>query len=152
MPGGVGDHLSDWMWAYIPTSRPWLRGLPTLLAFAGCPGLGRPLVDTIGGSELPNLKELRPVRLAGPRCGCCSSSTPCTARCSWLAGTLAGQWSDLYKTAIPEAEQAYAVHRQSRRSERASTEQPNARYWDDLVEDFGFTREERRPSVREQAA
>ena len=31
----------------------------TVLAEEG-PGLGRPLVDTISGSELPNLKELRP--------------------------------------------------------------------------------------------
>lgn len=36
----------------------------TTLAEEG-PGLGRPLVDTISGSNLPNLKELRPGSSAG---------------------------------------------------------------------------------------
>ncbi len=50
--------------------RDWIDGLDAatharvvqaidLLAETG-PGLGRPLVDTISGSSLPNLKELRP--------------------------------------------------------------------------------------------
>jgi hypothetical protein len=38
----------------------------TTLAEEG-PGLGRSVVDTITGSKLPNLKELRQARLAAPR-------------------------------------------------------------------------------------
>ena len=37
------------------------------------PTLGRPLVDTLAGSKLANLKELRPGRRTS---GCCSSSIP----------------------------------------------------------------------------
>lgn len=38
------------------------------------PALGRPLADRIAGSQLHNLKELRPAPVAPPRYVSCSSS------------------------------------------------------------------------------
>ncbi|WP_424534506.1 type II toxin-antitoxin system RelE/ParE family toxin [Sphaerisporangium viridialbum] len=43
------------------------------LAQAG-PGLGRPLVDKLEGSQIHNLKELRPALPDAPKSGSCSCS------------------------------------------------------------------------------
>jgi hypothetical protein len=51
------------------------------------PTLGRPLVDTIAGSKIKNLKELRPGSAARARSGSCSSSIPGDQRYSWSPGT-----------------------------------------------------------------
>jgi hypothetical protein len=56
----------------------------TTLAEEG-PGLGRPLVDTISGSSLPNLKELRPGSSGGTEVRLQSSSTRNVVRFSWSA-------------------------------------------------------------------
>ena len=65
------------------------------------PGLGRPLVDTIYGSSIANLKELRPgtVRIL-------------FAFDPWRGSILlvddkAGRWTQWYREAIPLAEQRY---------------------------------------------
>ena len=51
------------------------------------PAEGRPLVDTVTASRLPNMKELRPRRRDGPRSGSCSCSTRTGPRCCWWPGT-----------------------------------------------------------------
>jgi hypothetical protein len=61
---------AEWDIFVVHEVRQWISGLDRetharvvaaidLLAEVG-PGLGRPLVDTIQGSAIPNLKELRP--------------------------------------------------------------------------------------------
>ena len=79
-----------------------------LLAEAG-PGLGRPLVDTIHGSTLANLKELRPgsTRIL-------FAFDPWRSTILLVAGDKAGRWNDWYKTAIPLAEQRYEVYLKER--------------------------------------
>jgi hypothetical protein len=73
------------------------------LAEAG-PGLGRPLVDTISGSSIANLKELRPgtVRIL-------FVFDPWHASILLVAGDKAGQWTSWYRQAIPLAEQRYEI-------------------------------------------
>ncbi|AEH08093.1 Protein of unknown function DUF2137 [Candidatus Protofrankia datiscae] len=92
--------------------RDWIDGLDAatharvvqaidLLAETG-PGLGRPLVDTISGSSLPNLKELRPGTVRILFC-----FDPWRSSILLVAGDKAGQWNAWYDEAIPLAEQRY---------------------------------------------
>jgi hypothetical protein len=75
-----------------------------LLAEAG-PGLGRPLVDTIRGSSLPNLKELRPGSVRILFC-----FDPWRSSILLVAGDKSGRWNTWYTDAIPLAEQRYKTY------------------------------------------
>jgi hypothetical protein len=83
-----------------------------LLAEAG-PGLGRPLVDTIHGSSIANLKELRPgtVRIL-------FAFDPWRSSILLVAGDKAGQWNAWYHEAIPLAEQRYEIYLKERTHEK----------------------------------
>jgi hypothetical protein len=76
------------------------------------PGLGRPLVDTIHGSSIANLKELRPgtVRIL-------FAFDPWRDSILLVAGDKAGRWTQWYREAIPLAEQRYERYRKERRDE-----------------------------------
>jgi hypothetical protein len=78
----------------------------------GGPGLGRPLVDTVSGSTIRNLKELRPgsVRIL-------FVFDPWRACILLVAGDKADRWSEWYREAIPQAEQRYAVYLRMRAKE-----------------------------------
>lgn len=75
----------------------------------GGPGLGRPLVDTIAGSALANLKELRPgtVRIL-------FAFDPWRSTILLVAGDKAGRWNAWYRAAIPLAEQRYDAYLRER--------------------------------------
>ena len=76
------------------------------------PGLGRPLVDTIHGSAIANLKELRPgtVRIL-------FVFDPWRSCILLVAGDKAGQWNEWYREAIPLAEQRYEIYLKERAEE-----------------------------------
>jgi hypothetical protein len=78
----------------------------------GGPGLGRPLVDTIVGSRIQNLKELRPgtVRIL-------FVFDPWRASVLLVAGDKAGQWNAWYREAIPLAEDRYDRYLMERQAE-----------------------------------
>jgi hypothetical protein len=82
-----------------------------ILAEVG-PALGRPLVDTIAGSAIANLKELRPgtVRIL-------FVFDPWRSAVLLVAGDKAGQWNAWYKHAIPLAEQRYEIYQKERAQE-----------------------------------
>jgi hypothetical protein len=73
------------------------------------PGLGRPLVDTIHGSSLANLKELRPgtIRIL-------FVFDPWRSSILLVAGDKAGRWKSWYEAAIPLAEQRYEIYLKER--------------------------------------
>ncbi len=75
------------------------------------PTLGRPLVDTLVGSKLSNLKELRPrptsIRVL-------FVFDPWRSAILLVAGDKAGQWRSWYERAIPQAEQLYATYLEER--------------------------------------
>ncbi|MGI5179585.1 type II toxin-antitoxin system RelE/ParE family toxin [Dactylosporangium sp. CA-152071] len=109
-------------WAIKTTTdvRQWLRALRRddpdtyrsvnvaidLLAERG-PGLGRPLVDTLQGSDIANLKELRPRSGRDVAIRVLFVFDPWSQAVLLVAGNKAGDWSGWYKTAIPLAEVAY---------------------------------------------
>jgi hypothetical protein len=71
------------------------------------PGLGRPLVDTLQGSSISNLKELRPRSGRDVAIRVLFVFDPWSQAVLLVAGNKAGDWSRWYKTAIPAAEVAY---------------------------------------------
>jgi hypothetical protein len=75
------------------------------------PTLGRPLVDTLAGSKLANLKELRP-RQTNIRV--LFVSDPWRSAILLVAGDKTGQWHTWYERAIPQAEQLYEVYLRER--------------------------------------
>lgn len=80
------------------------------------PTLGRPLVDTLTGSKIANLKELRPrqttIRVL-------LVFDPWRSAILLIAGDKAGQWKAWYDRAIPQAEELYAVYLKERAKEQA---------------------------------
>ncbi|MFE5283989.1 type II toxin-antitoxin system RelE/ParE family toxin [Nocardia sp. NPDC056611] len=82
-----------------------------LLAELG-PGLGRPLVDTVVGSSITNLKELRSgtVRIL-------FAFDPWRSSIMLVAGDKYKRWQSWYRVAIPLAEQRYESYMTQRRKE-----------------------------------
>ena len=71
------------------------------------PGLGRPLVDTLQGSAIGNLKELRPRSGRDVAIRVLFVFDPWSQAVLLVAGNKAGDWTRWYRTAIPIAETAY---------------------------------------------
>jgi len=100
----ITDEYEQW-WKQLPEEQQFnLDQRLEMLAQQG-PALGRPAVDTLSGSKIANLKELRAgsVRvlfLFDPR----------RVAILLLGGDKRGQWNRWYDDAIPEAERIYAEH------------------------------------------
>ncbi|MDG4827563.1 type II toxin-antitoxin system RelE/ParE family toxin [Asanoa sp. WMMD1127] len=74
------------------------------------PGLGRPLVDTVKGSRLANLKELRPGSAGRSEVRLLFVFDPLRQVVLLVGGDKAGNWRAWYATAVPLAEAAYDAH------------------------------------------
>lgn len=81
------------------------------------PAEGRPLVDTIAGSSIPNMKELRPGSVGKSEIRILFAFDPWQSAILLIAGDKAGQWQRWYRQAIPRAEQLYETYLQERRKE-----------------------------------
>ena len=75
----------------------------TVLGEVG-PRLGRPLVDTVHGSLLRNLKELRPGSSGRSEVRILFVFDPNRNAVLLIAGDKSGQWSAWYESAIAQAE------------------------------------------------
>jgi hypothetical protein len=119
--------LGEWDIYVVNEVLEWINGLDPplhgrvveaidLLADVG-PALGRPLVDTVAGSTIANLKELRPgtVRIL-------FVFDPWRSSILLVAGDKAGQWNSWYEAAIPLAEQRYEIYLKERAQREASGE------------------------------
>jgi hypothetical protein len=71
------------------------------------PTLGRPLVDTLQGSRLSHLKELRPGSSGRSEIRILFVFDPKRQAILLTAGDKAGQWQTWYTAHIPLAEQRY---------------------------------------------
>ena len=89
-----------------------------MLAETG-PGLGRPLVDTLQGSDISNLKELRPRSGREVAIRMLFVFDPWSQAVLLVAGNKAGDWTQWYKTTIPIAEIAFENWLISERKRRA---------------------------------
>ncbi|THV42287.1 type II toxin-antitoxin system RelE/ParE family toxin [Glycomyces buryatensis] len=110
----IFDEVQEWLDGLDDKARTRIDQTIDLLVEHG-PHLSRPTVDTLKGSKLPNLKELRS-----------GSNRILFAfdpwRCSVLlvAGNKAGKWNQWYKEAVPLAEQRYDRYLTDRRAEEES--------------------------------
>jgi len=75
------------------------------------PTLGRPLVDTLVGLKLADLKELRP-RQTNIRV--LFVFDPWRSAILLVAGDKTGQWRKWYEGAVPQAEQLFAFYLEDR--------------------------------------
>jgi len=78
------------------------------------PTLGRPLVDTLTGSKLANLKELRPrqtmIRIL-------FVFDPWRSAILLIGGDKTGRWNAWYQQAVPHAEALYEIYLKERAEE-----------------------------------
>ncbi len=114
------DSARRWTIRATAEVRAWLRALRQadpetyrsvnaavdMLAETG-PALGRPLVDTLQGSNIGNLKELRPRSGRDIAIRVLFVFDPWSQAVLLVAGNKAGDWSRWYQAAIPAAEMAY---------------------------------------------
>jgi hypothetical protein len=104
----TGD-VRDWLRALRQTDPAAYRSVNVaidMLAEAG-PGLGRPLVDTLRGSSISNLKELRPRSGRDVAIRVLFVFDPWSQAVLLVAGDKAGDWTRWYEKTIPIAEVAY---------------------------------------------
>lgn len=112
--------MGNWTIRATPQVRDWVRSLPRTdpataaavkaavdeLAAVG-PGLGRPLVDTVRRSRHSNMKELRPRSGRNIAIRILFAFDPKRQGVLLIVGDKAGNWSDWYRTAIPQADDAF---------------------------------------------
>jgi hypothetical protein len=105
----VVEPARSWLHELRMTDRATLKQVSNaidILAEEG-PALGRPLVDTVDGSELANLKELRPGSAGTSEVRLLFIFDPARQAVFLVGGNKAGNWKRWYDSAIPQAEQAY---------------------------------------------
>lgn len=83
------------------------------------PALGRPLVDTITGSKIKKLKELRPGSSGTSQVRVLFVFDPWRSAILLVAGDKAGKWGRWYDKAIPRAEELYEIYLKERAEEEA---------------------------------
>ncbi|GGN22569.1 hypothetical protein FHR83_005580 [Actinoplanes campanulatus] len=101
--------VRDWLRALRQADQQTYRSVNIavdMLAEIG-PGLGRPLVDTLTGTVISNLKELRPRSGRDVAIRIIFVFDPWSQAVLLIAGNKAGNWDRWYRSAIPAAEVAY---------------------------------------------
>jgi hypothetical protein len=78
---------------------------------------GRPLVDTLADSRIPNLTELRPATGGRTEIRILFVFGPWRSAVLLVAGDNAGRWRDWYGEAIPRVERLYQTYCAARRKE-----------------------------------
>jgi hypothetical protein len=100
------DEFETWWDQLSEDDQERVRAAAEVLEQAG-PALGRPLVDTLGHTQLPNLKELRP---RGGHLRVLFVFDPRRVAILLLGGDKTGAFTDWYVEMIPVAERLYDEH------------------------------------------
>jgi hypothetical protein len=108
----VVEEVRDWLHEMRRTDRATLQLISAaidVLAARG-PSLGRPLADTVRGSRLSNLKELRPGSSGNSEVRILFAFN--SERCAVLlvGGDKSEDWDSWYDESIPIAEERYEKH------------------------------------------
>ena len=111
------SEVADWYEALDDQTAELVTAAIDLLAELG-PTLGRPLVDTLQGSRLAHLKELRPGSAGSSELRVLFAFDPKRQAVLLTAGDKAGQWKTWYAVQIPLAEQRYAEWIQETENEK----------------------------------
>jgi hypothetical protein len=81
------------------------------------PAEGRPLVDNVTMSKIPNMKELRPPSGGRSEVRILLCFDPWRSAILLVAGDKSGQWNRWYRQAVPQAEKLYATYLEEREKE-----------------------------------
>lgn len=100
------DEVREWLRSRDKPTRRLIGEALVQLEEKG-PSLARPLVDTISGSRLRNLKELRPGSAGRSEVRLLFVFDPARRAVVLVGGDKAGQWGRWYDTNIPLAEARY---------------------------------------------
>lgn len=106
------DEVTKWLFELAETDPPSFRQVRdaiSLLAEQG-PNLGRPLVDTLTGTELHNLKELRPGSRGRTEVRILFVFDFRRQAILLVAGDKSGSWDKWYRRNTPLAEARYQEH------------------------------------------
>lgn len=112
----VTDEFLAWFGALDDESQALISDAIDRLADAG-PQLGRPLVDRIAGSQVHNLKELRPASTGRTEVRVLFVFDLWRSAILLVGGDKSGRWSAWYRTAVPQAEDLYAEYLKEREEE-----------------------------------
>lgn len=102
------DLVDDWLATLDEKSYELVAALE-VLAEQG-PSLGRPLADSIVGSNYRNMKELRPGSSGRSEVRILFAFDPARKAILLVAGDKAGNWQKWYRTNIPLADERYRQH------------------------------------------
>lgn len=109
------EYIVDWLDAQDAETVAGIFAALEILEQEG-PNLGRPLVDTLKGTRLKNLKELRPASPGATEVRILFAFDPKRQAIMLLGGdesigkNTSAKWSGWYKKAIPAAEEVYRSH------------------------------------------
>lgn len=112
----VTNEILAWIKSLDERSRVQVVDAVDRLAEAG-PSLGRPLVDKLEGSQVHNLKELRPGSAGRSEIRILFVFDPWRSAILLIGGDKSGDWSGWYRRAIPHAEELYAKYLAEREAE-----------------------------------
>jgi hypothetical protein len=112
----VTDEILVWITTLDEKSKAQVVDAIDRLAEGG-PGLGRPLVDRLEGSQVHNLKELRPGSAGRSEIRLLFVFDPWRSAILLVGGDKSGNWSDWYRQAIPRAEELYVEYVKEREAE-----------------------------------
>ncbi|WP_092552618.1 type II toxin-antitoxin system RelE/ParE family toxin [Actinoplanes derwentensis] len=87
------------------------------------PGLGRPFVDRVEGSQVHNMKELRPGSSGRSEIRIMFVFDPWRSAILLIGGDKSGNWSGWDRQAIPRAEELYQQYLKERQEEAETEEQ-----------------------------
>jgi hypothetical protein len=112
----VTNEILAWINTLDERSRVQVVDAIDRLAEAG-PSLGRPLVDKLEGSQVHNLKELRPGSAGRSEIRILFVFDPWRSAILLIGGDKSGDWSGWYRRAIPRAEELYEKYLTEREAE-----------------------------------
>lgn len=105
----MSDQVIDWLDLQPLETRERVKMTLNILAREG-PSLGRPLVDSMAGSRIHNLKELRVSSSDQIAIRILFCFTPARIALLLVAGDKSNNWSKWYLEAIRKAEEIYEQH------------------------------------------
>jgi len=104
------DEVTDWFFGLVDhdpeTAESVAVAINQLESYG--PSLGRPLIDSIAGSSVRNMKELRPGSRGRSEIRILFVFDPARQAVLLVAGDKAGNWTRWYRENIPLAELRYA--------------------------------------------
>jgi hypothetical protein len=108
----LSDEAREWLGRLVrqdPRTARLVRAAIRVLRDDG-PALGRPLVDSVKGSRIRNLKELRPGSSGSSEVRILFVFDPLRRAVLLVAGDKSTDWKGWYKAAIKRAERLYDDH------------------------------------------